>query len=408
MKFGLLYYKDTDNIGDDVQTYAQKQFLPRVDYLIDRESLNLFVPNEKEYVATIMNAWYLHNKAAWPPSPYIKPLLTSMHFSVNPRLNGGDDYIRGEGAEYLKKYGPVGCRDEETIKRLNGSGVPTYFSGCMTLTIKPFLNLERKDYICAVDVDEKILEKIKLSTNREVKVITHKVNPEEIVEKTFEQRMLDVEELLKMYQQAHVVITSRLHTMLPSIALGTPTILIHKVEYERDRLETFLKYADTYVDTEFLEMDISDILENPKPNNQEYLEITNNLNKICNEFIENSKNEELHDVNELPEIEEYNKIIPYLKHNNNLYEKAWRQSLSNILKMDGYFKQLQDANIRNEKLQTQLNKKEEESQIKLNELNTQLEQLKQINLQLNDELNRVYNSKTFKVAVKMRKFLKRK
>ena len=61
MKYGLLYYKDTDNIGDDIQTYAQKQFLPRIDYLIDRESLNLFVPNEKEKVATIMNAWYLHN-----------------------------------------------------------------------------------------------------------------------------------------------------------------------------------------------------------------------------------------------------------------------------------------------------------------------------------------------------------
>jgi len=239
MKYGLLYYKDTDNIGDDIQTYAQKQFLPRIDYLIDKEQLNIFVPKEKEYVATIMNAWYLHNKAAWPPSPYIKPLLTSMHFSVNPRLNGGDDYIKGMGAEYLKKYGPVGCRDEETVKRLTNSGIPTYFSGCMTLTIKPFENLERKDYICAVDVDSKVVEKIKASTNREVKVITHKVNPEEISQKTFEQRMLDVEELLKTYAQAHAVVTSRLHTMLPSVAVGTPAILVHKEEYEKGRLETF-------------------------------------------------------------------------------------------------------------------------------------------------------------------------
>ena len=150
--------------------------MPRVDYLIERESLNLFVPEKKEYVATIMNVWYIHNKAAWPPCPYIKPLLTSMHFSVNPRLNGGDDYIKGEGAEYLKKYGPIGCRDEETVKRLSSNGI----SGCMTLTLKPFPNLERKDYICAVDVDSLTIEKIKSSTNREVKVITHKVKPEEI------------------------------------------------------------------------------------------------------------------------------------------------------------------------------------------------------------------------------------
>lgn len=397
MKYGLLYYKETDNIGDDVQTYAQRQFLPKIDYLIDREALNLFVPNEKEYVATIMNAWYLHNKAAWPPSPYIKPLLTSMHFSVNPRLNGGDDYIKAEGAQYLKVHGPVGCRDEETVKRLTANGVPTYFSGCMTLTLKPFPNLERKDYICAVDVDDQILEKIKSSTNREIKVITHKVNPKDISAKSIEQRMLDVEELLKTYQQAHLVITSRLHTMLPSIALGTPVILIHKAEYEKDRLETFLKYADSYVNTEFLEMDISNILESPKPNNEEYLQITNNLNRICEEFIENTKKEELNDTSKLPEIEEYNKKVVWLKHNNNLYEKAWRQSLSNIFEMDGYFKQLQEANIKNEELQKQLNEEREK-----------LGQSKKENAELEDKLNRLYNSKTFKIALKMRKIIKGK
>ncbi len=390
MKYGLLYYKDTDNIGDDIQTYAQRQFLPRIDYLIDREALNVFVPDQKEYVATIMNAWYLHNKAAWPPSPYIKPLLTSMHFSVNKRLNGGSDYIQGIGAEYLKKHGPVGCRDEETVKRLTANGIPTYFSGCMTLTIKPFENLERKDYICAVDVDSKVVEKIKASTNREVKVITHKVNPEEITQKTFEQRMQDVEELLKTYAQAHVVVTSRLHTMLPSVAVGTPAILIHKEEYEKDRLETFLKYVDSYVDTEFLAMDIKNILEMPKPNNKEYLEITNNLNKICEDFIQNSQKEEICNTSELPELEDYNKKIPSLMYTNNLYENAWRQSLSNIFEMDGYFKQLQEANIKNEELQKELNQTKQE-----------LEQTKNI-------LTEIYNSKAYKIISKVHGYIKKK
>lgn len=27
MKYGLLYYKDTDNIGDDIQAYATSRFL---------------------------------------------------------------------------------------------------------------------------------------------------------------------------------------------------------------------------------------------------------------------------------------------------------------------------------------------------------------------------------------------
>lgn len=48
MKYGLLYYKDTDNIGDDIQSYATSQFLPRIDYLIDREKIELFTPSKKE------------------------------------------------------------------------------------------------------------------------------------------------------------------------------------------------------------------------------------------------------------------------------------------------------------------------------------------------------------------------
>ena len=47
MKYGLLYYKDTDNIGDDIQSYASERFLPRIDYMIDRENLEKFIPNKK-------------------------------------------------------------------------------------------------------------------------------------------------------------------------------------------------------------------------------------------------------------------------------------------------------------------------------------------------------------------------
>lgn len=395
MKYGLLYYKDTDNIGDDIQTYAQKQFLPQVDYLVDRENLGCFLPNQKEYVSVIMNAWYIHNKAAWPPSPYINPLLTSMHFSVNKRLNGGDDYIRGIGAEYLKKYGPVGCRDEETVKRLEGNGIHTYFSGCMTLTIKPFENLEKKDYICVVDVENEIVEKVRLSTNREIKVITHKVKPEDISQKAFEDRMKDVEELLKIYQQAHLVVTSRLHTMLPCVAMGTPVILIHKKEYEKDRLETFLKYVNSYIDTEFLSTDISDALENPIENNKEYLEITNNLNHICNEFVEKSKNQQLFIENELPSIEEYKEKIKLKEYYMNLYEKSWRQSLSNIFEMDGYYKQLIEQYKKNEELQKELIEKQEK-----------IDNLESENNRTEKELISVRESKTYRIACKIRNFIK--
>lgn len=141
MKYGLVYYKETDNIGDDIQTYAALRFLPKVDYYIDRESLNCFVPNEKEYIFTIMNGWFLHNKSAWPPSPYIYPHLVSMHFTQLDKIDVGDSYLSGLGGDYLKSYKNIGCRDIETQKRLSKNGIQNYFSGCLTLTINKFDNI---------------------------------------------------------------------------------------------------------------------------------------------------------------------------------------------------------------------------------------------------------------------------
>ena len=46
MKYGLITYKDTENIGDDIQSYVAIRFLPKIDYYIEREKLYLFVPKK--------------------------------------------------------------------------------------------------------------------------------------------------------------------------------------------------------------------------------------------------------------------------------------------------------------------------------------------------------------------------
>ena len=37
MKYGLIIFENTENLGDDIQSYAAMQFLPRVDYIIVRD-----------------------------------------------------------------------------------------------------------------------------------------------------------------------------------------------------------------------------------------------------------------------------------------------------------------------------------------------------------------------------------
>ena len=67
MKYGLLVYIDTENLGDDIQSFAARRFLPRIDYVVDRERLDTFKTETDEPVSVIMNAWYMHKKFGSTP-----------------------------------------------------------------------------------------------------------------------------------------------------------------------------------------------------------------------------------------------------------------------------------------------------------------------------------------------------
>lgn len=381
MKYGILLYKETDNIGDDIQTYTAKRFLPHIDYIVEREELNNFIPNEKEYVSVIMNGWYLHNKSNWPPSPYINPLLHSAHFTTNNTTDVGDVYLQDIGGEYLRKFEPIGCRDYGTVDLLEQNNIKNYFSGCMTTTIEKFDNVEKQDYICLVDLDENINSLIKSNTDRKIYEMTHHVNPDEIENKSFEERMNDVEKILKTYQGAHLVITSRLHVALPCLALGTPIIFIHKENYEEHRLKTYVDYLNSYVDTEFEQENIKDILENPKENKKDYLKIRKPLIKKCKEFIEACETGS-YDVDNLPDIEVYKKELEKTAYYKALYREVRKKSEKLCMEKEEFWNEKQK--IWNERVEA------------VNYLENQCKQK-------DEQLNEIYNSRGWKLINKFKK-----
>lgn len=329
MKYGLLYYKDTDNIGDDIQTYAASRFLPRIDYMIDRENLEGFIPRKKEYVATIMNAWYIHDKFNFNISPYIYPLFISMFFKKFPYTKGitvGTDYINDNVVETLKRYGPIGTRDLHTKKIMDKLGIDNYFSGCMTLTLEKFKEVKKEDYIVAVGLTEDEIAYIKDKTNRPIKVFKQDVKRGSFSNEPWEQRKNRVEKTLKLYQGAHMVITNKLHCLLPCLALETPVVLLYDTSFaeNKDRIGTYLNYVN-YVDREkFKTSNIN--FEVPTQNPKEYLKLRNSLIKKCNEFIKETK---LKNLDELPDLDFYIKYVqesknsrkPIIKHLKLLAEK---------------------------------------------------------------------------------------
>lgn len=285
MKLGCLYYADSDNIGDDIQTYAQWKFLPRVDYWIDRESLNLFCPNENEKVALIMNAWFMYSPQNWPPSPYIFPLFVSVHFSkyhVQWLKLKNDTYSFAQ--DYLRANAPIGCREVSTLQTLQELGIDAYFSGCLTLTLQPFPNIEKQDYICLVDVSQDVADYVK-NKGYPVRVMSH--NQINAAKMTPEKRLEQAEEYLKIYQSARCVLTSRLHCALPCTGLGTPVLVLYSPEFE-ERFSGLKEFLHTTTEEELLQGKWDSFLETPSCHSGEHIQYANTLAQRCREFIENA------------------------------------------------------------------------------------------------------------------------
>jgi hypothetical protein len=207
MKYGIVVYKETDNIGDDVQVYAAAQFLPQIDVVMDREHIGEVESDEP--IAAVMNGWWLHRKWNWPPANCIRPLFVAFHYAdfVRSQFYGKyvkTEFLTGPGLDYLKAWGPIGCRDINTQELLTDLGVEQYFSGCMTLTLPQMPRVKvDKPYVCFVDLNpraqEPLMEKAR-QEGVEIREMTHAIE-HYADDVTWEFRSQKVEELLTLARQ---------------------------------------------------------------------------------------------------------------------------------------------------------------------------------------------------------------
>lgn len=76
--------------------------------------------------------WQMHPiydiRFDFPYHRNIRPLFLSVHIN---RLG----MLSEEGLDYLRRFGPVGCRDWPTVYLLLSAGVDAFFTGCLTTTV---------------------------------------------------------------------------------------------------------------------------------------------------------------------------------------------------------------------------------------------------------------------------------
>ena len=293
-------HKTTQNIGDDIQTFAAMQHLPHTDMFLNREYLDEFKTDDGKPVAVLMAAWYMWHKWNWPPSEYIVPLLTGIHFSDHQASEQvgspvKTEFLTGCGAEYMNAYGPVGCRDHYTLNQFKELGLDAFFSGCITLTLpKMEKRVPEREYICACDLPPDVLAKLKeiVAGRCEIVETTHYMDYRES-DATWEEREKAVVELLTLYQNAKCVVTRRLHCALPCLAMEVPVFVTNR--HKRPVSGRFDPYYDwikhcTY--KSFLAGKFKYDFLDPPPNSKKYLPVREAMIKSIGEFVQKYENED--------------------------------------------------------------------------------------------------------------------
>jgi hypothetical protein len=136
-------------------------------------------------------------------------------------------HCRNEGSvKALKECGTIGCRDSATMNFLSANGVSARLSGCATLTFPTYTGTRKG--ICCVDVSDEVREKV-LQTYSDAIFLSHDLDPFElgdVDDNAIMEQYRQAYALLRRYMTAELVITSRVHATLPSIAFGTPAIYV--------------------------------------------------------------------------------------------------------------------------------------------------------------------------------------
>jgi hypothetical protein len=169
-----------------------------------------------EGTSVLCLGWYMHAlftmRHGFPLHRNLRPIFVSFH--CNKR-----NLLTPDAVEYLRRYGPVGCRDWTTTHLLNSMGVPAFFSGCMTTTIGgvfPDAPAPRADApVAYVDVPPEAVPE---------DGVTYGHSSLAVRRRSFVGNAKLALERLDTYRREHSrVVTSRLHCHLPLRSIGVET-----------------------------------------------------------------------------------------------------------------------------------------------------------------------------------------
>ena len=269
MKFGVIWIDrmlDTSlhiNIGNEIQHYYAIVQLYREMGITDRdivpvsysERASFSLDGNEKLILPINEALFYIGDDRQFSLPF------PLHDNVIPVFLGisllGRTALPDDVIDYMRKFEPVGCRDEFTMEFLKSFGIEAYLFGCVSLTLPLRPHSDHADKFFLVDIPDEFRDYIPKNILKD-EIIVEKTHglPEENKYPNAIRRFKICDELLKSYaKDAKIVVTSRLHCVLPCIAMGIPVIYVS--ENHSKRFAWIDKYLRIYTRSEWEKIDWS-------------------------------------------------------------------------------------------------------------------------------------------------------
>ena len=235
MKYGILGHigfskKDGNgkrlmSMGDVFECLAIQKIYERIG--VKKEDLITCYPYELddysgEYVVLPINAYALNVNY----SKRILPVFLGLTL-------GGEHHISKKNINMLRRFQPVGCRDERTMRRLVDKGIDAYVQGCLVATFpEREQNLETQKKVFFVDPQAGIKDFIPEDLLDNYEFFSHDfyMTPEEMLngKDLYEYGMETIERYKK---EARLIVTSKYHAAIIALALGIPVIMVIENNY---------------------------------------------------------------------------------------------------------------------------------------------------------------------------------
>lgn len=161
----------------------------------------------------------------------IIPVYLAVHIG-SPRCK--EEYFNEYNISYLKRFEPIGCRDEITCLYLREIGLDAYTNGCMTSTFDKRINSGTK--VLLIDVPVDLIDCIPSDLLKNAKAFSQQMY---IHTSEADDAFKNVKKRYEYYKEnASLVITSRLHAAAPCMAMGIPVI------FAKEKIDTRFSWLE--------------------------------------------------------------------------------------------------------------------------------------------------------------------